>query len=97
MLFRSVAALKVLGQIATLAQLKLNAPRPSPVVLALDYPDPRVQLAAASAILQADPKTPFRGAPRVVEVLRRSWPATAARTPSSEKSRPNAARRSAGS
>jgi hypothetical protein len=68
----AVAALKVLGQIATLAQLKLNAPRPSPVVLALDYPDPRVQLAAASAILQADPKTPFRGAPRVVEVLRRS-------------------------
>src|SRR5262249_54330357 len=68
----AVAALKALGQIATLAQLKLTAPRASPVVAALDYPDPRVQLAAASAILQVDPKTAFRGSPRVVEVLKRA-------------------------
>lgn len=68
----AVGALKVLGQIATLDQLKLSASRPSPVVAALDYPDPRVQFAAAAAILQVDPKTPFRGAPRVVDVLKRS-------------------------
>ncbi|MBI3865879.1 MAG: HEAT repeat domain-containing protein [Planctomycetia bacterium] len=68
----AVAALKVFSQVGTLAQLQLGAPQKSVVVSALDFPDPRVQFAAASAILQIDPTTPFRGAVRVVDVLKRS-------------------------
>lgn len=68
----AVAALKVFSQIGTLDQLKLGAAKRSPVVEALDYPDPRVQFAAAVTLLQVDPKNSFRGSTRVVEVLRRA-------------------------
>ena len=68
----AVAALKVFSQIGTLAQLQLGASQKSVVVAALDHTDPRVQFAAASAILQIDPTTPFRGAVRVVDVLKRA-------------------------
>ncbi|NOX57124.1 MAG: hypothetical protein GXP27_22365, partial [Planctomycetes bacterium] len=37
-----------------------------------NYPDPRVQFAAASAVLELDPDKPFRGAARVVNVLQRT-------------------------
>jgi hypothetical protein len=70
--FVAVAALQVFSQIGTLAQLKLAGPEKSPIATALDYPDPRVQFAAASAILQIDPANSFRGAPRVVEILKRA-------------------------
>jgi hypothetical protein len=68
----AVAALKVIEQIGTRAELAGSDGKRSPVILALDYPDPRVQFAAASAILQFDPQADFRGATRVVEVLQRA-------------------------
>jgi hypothetical protein len=68
----AVAALKVFSQVGTLDQLNLTGARRSVVNAALDYPDPRVQYAAAVAILQIDPKAPFPGAPRVVQILKRA-------------------------
>ena len=68
----AVAALKVFEQVGTRDQLALAAARRSTVVAALDYPDPRVQFAAAATILQIDPRGSFRGAPRVVEILKRA-------------------------
>lgn len=68
----AVAALKVLEQIGTRAQLAGKDGKRSPVLAALDYPDPRVQFAAAATILQFDPKADFRGATRVVDVLKRA-------------------------
>ncbi len=68
----AVAGLKVFSQIGTLAQLQLGGTQKSVIISALDYPDPRVQFAAASTILQIDPPKPFRGAARVVDVLKRA-------------------------
>jgi HEAT repeat protein len=68
----AAAALKVFSEIGTLTQMHLSGARRSPVLLGLDYPDPRVQFAAAAAILQIDPPSPFRGAPRVVDILKRA-------------------------
>ncbi len=68
----AVAAFKVFSQTGTLNQMHLSGSQRSPVVLGLDYPDPRVQFAAADAILQIDPPSPFRGSQRVVEVLKRA-------------------------
>src|SRR5207302_5194764 len=65
-------ALRVFSHVGTLDQLNLSGGRRSVVALALDYPDQRVQFAAAAAILQIDPPAPFRGAPRVVEILKRA-------------------------
>ncbi|MBS0261095.1 MAG: hypothetical protein JSS02_04000 [Planctomycetes bacterium] len=67
-----VEALRIFSQVGTLAQLQLGSGQKSVVVAALDNPDPRVQFAAAVAILQVDPTAPFRGAARVVEVLKRA-------------------------
>ena len=67
----AVACLQVLSQIATQGEMRLKFPKESRVLSAINYPDRRVQFAAASTILQADPTEPFRGASRVVEVLAR--------------------------
>jgi len=66
------AALQVLSQIATRHQLYSTDSRKSPIVSALNYPDSRVQFAAANTILQLDPDKPFRGAHRVVSILARA-------------------------
>lgn len=68
----AVAALKVLEQIGTRAQMAGKDGKRSPVLAALDFPDPRVQFAAAETILQFDPRTDFRGATRVMDVLTRA-------------------------
>ena len=68
----AAAALHVLAQTGSARLLKAHTGRPVPVVAALNYPDARVQFAAASTILTWDPATPFRGASRVVEVLARA-------------------------
>lgn len=68
----AAAAYKVFSQTGTFSQLHLSGSRRSPVVSGLDYPDPRVQFAAASTILQIDPPSPFRGSQRVVDVLKRA-------------------------
>lgn len=67
----AIAALKVLEQVGTTSQVVGPAGK-KPMVAALDYPDPAVQFAAASAILQLDPQQSFRGSTRVVEVLKRA-------------------------
>jgi hypothetical protein len=67
-----VEALRIFSQVGTVAQLKLGSGEKSVVVAAMDYPDPRVQFAAAATILQLDPTASFRGAARVVEVLKRA-------------------------
>lgn len=70
--FTAVAALKVLEQTGTVSQLKGANEKRSPIIAALNYPDPRVQFGAASLILQFDPPTPFYGAARVVDILKRA-------------------------
>ncbi len=68
----AVAALQVLAQIATRTQLfGFNADR-SPLLAALNYPNLRVQFAAAVTIMQLDPNRDFPGAERVVDVLTRA-------------------------
>ncbi len=68
----AAVALQALSQIGSARMLKTAGDRPAPVIAALNYPDSRVQFAAASTILNWDPATSFRGASRVVEVLARA-------------------------
>ena len=68
----AAVALQALAQTGSARMLKATEGRPAPVVAALNYPDSRVQFAAASTILTWDPATSFRGASRVVEVLARA-------------------------
>ncbi|MCA8997239.1 MAG: HEAT repeat domain-containing protein [Planctomycetaceae bacterium] len=44
----------------------------SPILDALNSPHPRVQFAAATTILQWEPRSPFRNSSRVVEILARA-------------------------
>lgn len=44
----------------------------SPVITALNYPDPRIQFEAAMVVLRAEPNSEFYGSRRVVEILRRA-------------------------
>lgn len=67
------AALQGLSALASPELLRPStAGKPSPVVSALNYPDDRVQFAAASVILRTNPQGDFRGASRVTEILRRA-------------------------
>ncbi len=66
----AVSALQVLGQIGTRHQLYVKDRKGSPIIAALNYPNLRVQFAAACTILQLDPDRPFRGSSRVVDILR---------------------------
>lgn len=68
----ALGMLQVLGQIGNRGQLAARGGMASPVVQALNYPDFRVQFAAASTILQLDPDRSFRGASRVVWILSRA-------------------------
>ena len=68
----AASALHALAQTGSSRMLKATEGRPAPVVAALNYPDSRVQFAAASTILTWDPATSFRGASRVIEVLARA-------------------------
>ncbi len=65
-------ALQALSQIGSRAQLYMPTGKQSPIVAALNYPDSRVQFAAATTILQLDPQKPFRGSTRVVAILTRA-------------------------
>ncbi len=68
----SVGALRALSAVGTRHQLYgSQAPR-SPVLAALNDPNPDVQYAAAVAVLQAHPDRRFRGSQRVVEILTRA-------------------------
>jgi len=68
----ALGSLGALSQIATRHQLRLTDGQRSPIQAALSYPDRRIQLAAAAAILQLDPETPFAGSSRVVHILGRA-------------------------
>ncbi|MEX1229467.1 MAG: hypothetical protein WEB58_04455 [Planctomycetaceae bacterium] len=68
----SAAALDVLKNIGSRHELASQSGHPSAILSALNYPDVRVQFAAANAVLHLDPATPFRGAQRVVRILARS-------------------------
>jgi CheY-like chemotaxis protein len=65
----SIAALKVLGQTGSRGSLLAGG---SPLLAALDATEPRLQFAAAEAVLQLDPQQPFAGGRRVVEILARA-------------------------
>ena len=49
-----------------------SPPRPAPLVRALNYPDPQVQLAAADALLRSPVPVPPEVRGRVIEILRRA-------------------------
>jgi HEAT repeats len=67
----AVALLLVLRQLATRDDLK-GGTDGSPIVAAMNYPDPRVQFVAATTVLNIDPDKSFRGITRVVAILARS-------------------------
>ena len=66
------AALQILGQIGSHHMIFGGAGRKSPVLSALNYPDLRIQFAAANTILRLEPKKSFRGADRIVSILTRA-------------------------
>ena len=68
----ALAALEVLSQNGSRELLSSQKGVKSPLIAALNSPDPRVQFAAATAILKLDPKTPFSGSTRVVSILARA-------------------------
>jgi len=68
----TLACIRVLGQIGTRNELKLRKDHQISLISALNYPDRRVQFAAATTILQLDPTQHFRNAHRVVEILKRA-------------------------
>lgn len=67
----ALGALQALSLNGSVELLSTAAPHGA-VVSALDAPDPRVQFAAAVAILHWEPVVSFRGARRVVEILART-------------------------
>jgi HEAT repeat protein len=74
----ALGALDVLRQIGTRSQLSPRAGMPSPLMAALNDPDPRVQFSAAVTVLSLDPDQPFSGSQRVVEILVRALRTTSA-------------------
>jgi DNA-binding response OmpR family regulator len=65
----AIAALQVLSQTATRHQITERRPGRAPIITALNYPDLRVQFAAAATVLQVDPNEPFRSSGRIVSIL----------------------------
>lgn len=65
-------ALQGLSQLAGPEIVRSTAAGPSPIVRALNYPDPRLQFAAAIVILRSDIPLQFSGASRVGEILSRT-------------------------
>ncbi len=66
------ASLQGLSSLASTELIRNRSGQPSVVVSALNYPDPRVQFAAAVVVLRSDPRLAFSSASRVTEVLRRA-------------------------
>jgi hypothetical protein len=86
----AAGALRVLAQTGSTALLNPGPRGKSVVLSALDYPDPRVQFAAATAILNWDPTHKFSGAGRIVEILAREL--NSDKTPNMVVVDPNTAR-----
>lgn len=64
--------LRTNAQLARPADLQPFGTMPSPLVAALDFPDRRVQFAAADTIMQLEPRKPFPQSQRIVDVFVRS-------------------------
>ena len=67
-----IGALHALAAVGAREELYGSRRSRSPLLAALNDPNPEVQYAAAVAILRSNPEMPFRGAQRVVEVLTRA-------------------------
>ncbi len=65
----ALAALDVLAPMASPSILRTADKEQSTLLAALNFPDPRVQFAAARIAVQLEPTKPFRGSSRVVLVL----------------------------
>ena len=68
----ALAALSVLSQVGSSSELTTRDNQASPILMALSYPDFRVQFSAASVILQLDPEQTFKGSTQVVAILMRA-------------------------
>lgn len=68
----AMATLQVLSQTGNRNQLRDRAGQASPIIQAMNYPNFRVQFAAAATVLQLDPEKSFRGASRIVSILKRA-------------------------
>jgi hypothetical protein len=68
----AMAALRILGEVGSRSLLAGSKGRASAIAEALNDPEPRVQFAAAEAVLQIDPETAFPQSTRVVEILARA-------------------------
>lgn len=68
----AIAALKVLGQIGSRNLFYEQLDKHSSIIAALNFPDRRVQFAAATTIMQLDPDKTFPGATRVIAILSRA-------------------------
>ncbi len=68
----AIAALKVLGQIGSRNLFYEQLDKHSSIIAALNFPDRRVQFAAATTIMQLDPDKTFPGATRVISILTRA-------------------------
>lgn len=66
------ALLQTLSRVGSNDQLSKKGAEQSPIVAALNYPHPRVQLAAATTVLELAPETRFPSAHRVVAILART-------------------------
>ncbi len=62
-------AIQILKRIGSQQEIFAGNGRKTPLLSALNYPDARVQFAAADAVLQAEPRQTFPGASRVMEIL----------------------------
>ncbi len=67
-----LATVQVLGDRGDRTAATAPPGKPSPLVRALNYPDPSVQFAAATALLRAPVAVPAEVKPRIVDVLRRA-------------------------
>lgn len=78
---RTGVALGAVRALAPVGEWRLIRPTDkgsTPLIRALSYPDRRVQMAAAEAVLQVPASEPFPGNSRVIEVLRRAVASDAA-------------------
>ncbi|MGD9854634.1 MAG: HEAT repeat domain-containing protein [Planctomycetaceae bacterium] len=86
------SAAAVLASIGTRDQLSQRGARPAAIISALDFPNDRVQFAAATAVLQMHPTASFPHSSRVVEILARPLRAEGGGGPRSVIIDPNTSR-----
>ncbi len=68
----ALVALTALGEVGTVDQLRQHSDRPAAIIAALDFPNDRVQFAAAMTVLNIEPRESFPHASRVIDILSRA-------------------------